>query len=75
MSDRNDIEETMEMQESVVTDPAMERAMPGESPMRTIVELLGVNQMATGNVQYVLKRSARCRVRLRPWRGRAQCHR
>jgi hypothetical protein len=53
MSDRNDIEETMQMQESVVTEPAMERAILGESPMRTVASLLGVNQLATGNVQYV----------------------
>jgi hypothetical protein len=52
MSDRSDIEEAMEMQESVGTEPAMERAMLGESPMRTIASLLGVNQLATGNVQY-----------------------
>jgi hypothetical protein len=50
MSDRSDIEEEMEMQESVVTDPAMEQVILGESPMRTIACLLGVNQLATGNV-------------------------
>jgi hypothetical protein len=53
MSDRNDIEEAMEIQEPVVTHPAMERTMVGECPLRTITTLLGVNQLATGNVQCV----------------------
>jgi hypothetical protein len=62
----------MEMQESVVTEPAMERTILGESPMRTITSLLGVNQLATGNVQYVF---SPLQNETPPMESRAQRHR
>ena len=64
MSDRSEMEEAIETQESVGTEPATEQAMLGESPLRTIARLLGVNQLTTGNVQYVFSaiicRNERC---------------
>jgi hypothetical protein len=42
------MEETMKIQESVVTDPTMEWELLGESPMRTIANRLRVNQLTTG---------------------------
>ena len=52
MSDRSEMEEAIETQASVGTEPVMEQAMLGESPLRTIGSLLGASQLATGNMQY-----------------------
>ncbi len=52
MSDRSEMEEAIETQESVVTEPTTEQTMLDESPLRTIC-LFGINQLATGTVQYV----------------------
>ena len=48
------MEEVIETQESVGTEPATEQTMLGESPLRTIVSLLEINQLATGTVQFAL---------------------
>ncbi len=53
MNDRSEMEEAIETQESVVTEPTTEQTMLDESPLRTIVSLFGINQLATGTVQYV----------------------
>jgi hypothetical protein len=50
MSDRSEMEEVIETQESVDTEPATEQAMLCESPLRTIASLLGINQLTTGTV-------------------------
>ena len=52
MSDRSEMEEAIETQASVGTEPVTEQAMLGESPLRTIASLLGASQLATGNMQY-----------------------
>ncbi len=44
------MEEEIETQESVVTEPTTE--MVDESPLRTIASLFGINQMTTGTVEY-----------------------
>ena len=46
------IEEAMERQDTVGTEPVRGQAMEGESPLRTIAGLFGVNQTASGTVQY-----------------------
>ncbi len=38
MSDRSDIENVMEMQDSVCTETETDQTMYGESPLRTIVQ-------------------------------------
>ena len=52
MSDRSEMEEAIETQASVGTEPVMEQAMQGESPLRTVASLLGINQLAAGTMQY-----------------------
>ena len=52
MSDRSEMEEAIETQASVGTEPVMEQAMQGESPLRTVACLLGINQLAAGTMQY-----------------------
>ena len=46
------MEEAIETQASVGTEPVTEQAMLGESPLRTIASLLGVNQQATATLPY-----------------------
>ena len=46
------MEEAIETQASVGTEPVTEQAMLGESPLRTIASLLGVNQQATVPLPY-----------------------
>jgi hypothetical protein len=52
MSERSEMEEAIETQASVGTEPVTEQAMLGESPLRTIPNLLGVNQQATVQLPY-----------------------
>ena len=52
MSERSEMEEAIETQASVGTEPVTEQAMLGESPLRTIASLLGVNQQATVPLPY-----------------------
>ena len=52
MSDRSEMEEAIETQASVGTEPVTEQAMQGESPLRTVASLLGINQLAAGTMQY-----------------------
>jgi hypothetical protein len=50
------IEEAMERQDTVGTEPVRGQAMEGESPLRTIADLLGMNQTAVGTLQYAYVR-------------------
>jgi hypothetical protein len=48
----SEIEEAMDMQNSVRTGAVTDQVMLGESPLRTITILLGVTQLTNGNTQY-----------------------
>ncbi len=52
MSERSEMEQAIETQASVGTEPVTEQVMLGESPLRTIASLLGVNQQATVPLTY-----------------------
>jgi hypothetical protein len=51
-ADSSAIEKAMEGQDSVGTEPVMGQPMEGESPLRTIAGLFGVNLTASGTWQY-----------------------
>ena len=52
MSGSSEIEEAMEGQDSVGTESVTGQSMQVESLLRTIVSLLGMNQLVSSTVQY-----------------------
>ncbi len=53
MSASSEIEEAMEGQDSVGTDPVTEQPMGEQSPWRTLSYVFGLGQVAAGTGQYV----------------------
>ncbi len=53
MSGSSEIEEAMEGQDSVDTEPVTEQPMCERSPLRTLSYVFGLRQVAAGSGQYV----------------------
>ena len=58
-----EIEEAMEGQDSVGTEPVTEQTMREERPMRTLSDVFGFGQLAAGTGQYVYAPVATSSVR------------